>query len=206
MCSFELGARVDVPLEGTVVDVGAVVVEVGHDRLVHATIPLHVARLSVAVPVHILVVLMEDRSLASAPLAVRIGHGRVLGQNTGDCPVEQVRVVDKSLGVEGMIVEDNGAVVAKTTSDTADDEPADPAVGQPATNVEVLDGELTDHGEAEKHAELGARGVVGPVEIGLVGGARDHGQVLLGEPAGQDVHVMDSLRGPLVALLLKDVL
>ena len=205
VCSFELGARVDVPLEGAVVDVGAVVVEVGHDGLVHAAIPLDVARLSVAVPVHVLVVLMEDWSLASAPLAMRIRHRWVLGENAGDCPVEQVRVVDESLGVEGMIVENNRAVVAKTTSDTADDEVADPAVGQPATNVEVLDGQFADHGEAEEHTKLRAGSIVGPVEIGLVSWASNDGKVIPGEPALKDLLIVEGLGCPFELSLLEGV-
>ena len=204
--SLELGVGVDVTLEGAVVNVGTVVVQVGHDWLVLGTVPLNVARLAHPVPVHILVVLVIDGSLSGAPFAMGIRHGWVLRENAGDSPVEQVWVIDESLGVEGVIVQHNGAVVTETTTDTTDDEIADPSVGQPAANIEVLDGQFTDHGESEEDAELGARGVVGPVEVRLVGGARDHGQVLLGEPAGQHVHVMESLGSPLVAFLLKDVL
>ena len=77
-CSLELRASVDVTPESAVVDIGTVVVEGRHDRLVLATVPLDVARLAVPVPVHVLVVLMVDRGLPRAPLAVRIGNRRVL--------------------------------------------------------------------------------------------------------------------------------
>ena len=65
-----------------------------------------------SVSVHILVVLMVDWSLASSPFSVRVGHGRVLGQDAGNRPVEQVWVVDESLVVEGVIVHHQGSVVA----------------------------------------------------------------------------------------------
>ena len=125
------------------------IVKIGHDRLVHGTVPLDVAGLSHSVPVHILVVLVIDRSLASSPLAVCIGHRRVLWENTSDGPVEEVRMVDQRLGVEGVIVEDQGTVVSETASNASNNEVTDPAVGKPAPHVEVLDGELTDDSEAE---------------------------------------------------------
>ena len=93
--------------------------KIGHDWHVLRTIPLDVAGLSHSVPVHILVVLVIDWSLASSPLAVRIGHRRVLWEDTSDGPVEEVRMVDQSLGVEGVIVEDQGLVVPETASNTS---------------------------------------------------------------------------------------
>ena len=90
-----------------------------HHGLVLRTVPLDVARLPQPVPVHILVVLVVDRGLASSPLAVRIGHGRVLWEDTSDGPVEEVRMVDQRLLVEGVIVEDQRLVVPETASDTS---------------------------------------------------------------------------------------
>ena len=92
---------------------------IGHDRLVHGTVPLDVAGLSHSVPVHILVVLVIDWSLASSPLAVRIGHRRVLWEDTSDGPVVKVRVVNQRLLVPGVIVEDQGTVVSETASNTS---------------------------------------------------------------------------------------
>ena len=120
--------------------------------------------------------------------------------------MEEVRVVDQSLGVEGVVIQDDGPVVTKTTADTPDDEPADPSVGEPAANVEILDGELADDGKAEENAELGTRSVVSPVKVGLVGGAGDHGEITLGEPALEHVHVMKGLLRPLELTLLEEVL
>ena len=117
------------------------------------------------VTIHILVILVIDWSLASSPLTVRIGHGWVLGKNAADRPVEQIWVVHQSLGVEGMIVQDNGPIAAETAADTPNDEVADPAVGQPAPHVEVFDGELADDGETEEDTKLCPGGVVRPVEV-----------------------------------------
>ena len=204
--SLKLGASVDVTLEGSVVDIGAVIVQVGHDWLVLGTVPLNVARLAHSVPVHILVVLMIDGSLSCAPFAVCIGNGWVLGEDTSDGPVEEVWVVDESLGVEGVIVKHKRAIVTKTTAYTSDDEVADPSIGQPASNIEVLDGEFANDSESEKDANLSTCGVVGPVEVGLVGRSSDHAKVVLGEPRLEDVHVVEGLGSPLELTLLKGVL
>ena len=102
---------------------------IGHDRLVHGTVPLDVAGLSHSVPVHILVVLVIDWSLASSPLAVRIGHRRVLWEDTSDGPVVKVRVVDQRLLVPGVIVEDYWTVVSETTSNASENEVTYPGIG-----------------------------------------------------------------------------
>ena len=107
-----------------------------------------------AVTIHVLVILVIDWRLASSPLTVRIGHRWVLGQHTAAGPVEQVWVVHEGLGVEAVIVQHNGSVAAQTTADTPNEEVADPAIGQPAPHVEVLDRELADDGEAENDAQL----------------------------------------------------
>jgi len=203
--SLKLGSSVDVALEGTVVDIGAVVVHEGHDRLVLGTVPLNVARLPETVPVDVLVVLMVDRGLSGSPLSVRVGHGRVLGDHAKHCPIVQIRVVEQRLGVELMVPKDDGAIMAETTTDTADDEEDDPSVGQPAANVEVLDGEFADHGEAEENTKLCAGGVVGPVEIGVVGWASNDGKIISGEPALEDLLIVEGLGGPLELSLLEGV-
>lgn len=164
-CSLELRASVDVALEGAVVDIGAVVVQEGQDRLVHGTVPLDVPWESVSVSVHVLVVLVIDWVLASSPLAVRIRHRWVLGQHAADCPVEQIWIVDQSLGVECVIVEHDWAISTQTTADTPNNEVADPAVGQEASRVEVLDWQLANHGESKKHTNLCPGCVVCPIEV-----------------------------------------
>ena len=200
-----MGTGVDVALERAVVDIGAVIVKEWHHGLVLRTVPLDVARLPQPVPVHILVVLVVDRGLASSPLAVRIGHGRVLREDTSDGPVEEVRVVDQRLGVEGVIVEDQGTVVSETASNASQYEVTDPAIGEPAPHVEVLDGELADDGEAEQHAHLRPRRIVRPVEVGLVCGSGDHAEIILREPALEHVDIMDCLGSPLELAFLEGV-
>jgi hypothetical protein len=138
--SLKLRHRVAVALKGTIDDIGTVVVHVGDGRLVHGAVPLHVAWASVSVSVHILVRQMEHRVLTSPPLTMGIRNWRILGQDTGYGPVEQVRVVGKSLGVKSVIVHYDGSVMAKTLSESSHDEVSDPEVGDGATGVEVLDG------------------------------------------------------------------
>ena len=203
--SLELRGGVNVTLEGTVVHVGAVVVHEWHDRLVLRTVPLNVARLPETVPVDVLVVLMVDGSLSGSPLSVRVGHGRVLGDHSEQGPVEQIGVVQQCLGVELVVPHHHGAVCFETTADTADDEEHNPTVGQPATNVEVLDRELTDDSKAEKDTKLSAGSVVSPVEIRLVAWASDHGQIVAGEPALENLLIVEGLGGPLELSLLKGV-
>ena len=159
-----------------------------------------------AVTIHVLVILVIDWSLASSPLTVRIGHGWVLGKNAADRPVEQIWVVHQSLGVEGMIVQDNGSIAAETAADTPNDEVADPAISQPAPHIEVFDGELANDGESEEDTKLCPGGVVRPVEVRLVGGSRDHAQIVSGEPALKHSEVVLSLCSQLKLTLFQDVL
>jgi len=149
---------------------------------------------------------MVDRGLSGSPLAVSIRNWRVLGKHAGDVPEEEVRVVSERLCVESMIVHDDRSVVLKTTSETSNDEVGDPGIGDPASNVEVADGELTDDGKSEEATELSARCVVGPVEVGSVNGAGNFLHSSTGEPASEDIEVLLGLGGPLRELLSKDVL
>jgi hypothetical protein len=49
-------------------------------------------------------VLMEDGSLSSSPLSVGVWKRWVLWQDSCDVPVEEVWIIDQSLGVDGLIV------------------------------------------------------------------------------------------------------
>ena len=91
--SLELRGRVAVALESSVDNVGAVVVHVWHDWLVHAAVPRNVSWLSESVSVHILMSHVENWVLACSPLAMCIGNRWVLRQNSGNVPVEQIWVV-----------------------------------------------------------------------------------------------------------------
>lgn len=73
-----------------------------------------------------------------------------------------------------MIIEDDRAVVTETTADTSDNEVADPTVSQPASHVEILDGELTNDGQTENDANLSSGRVVGPVKVRLICRSSDH--------------------------------
>ena len=163
--SLELRNSVDVALEGSVVDVGAMIVDVRHGRLVLRTVPLNVAWKSMSVAVDVLVVLMVSWILTHSPFAVSIGNGWILWKDASECPVEQIWVVDKSLGVESVIVHDKRTVVTETTTNTSDQEVAHPTVCKPATNVEVLDWKLTDDGKSKNDASLSTSSIVGPVPV-----------------------------------------
>ena len=84
-------------------------------------------------------VLMIDRSLAGTPLAMSIWYNWVLGKNATKIPVEQVGVVDQSLGVEGMIVHHERTSVGETTAKTTNDEKGTPDVCDSDTYIEVPD-------------------------------------------------------------------
>lgn len=180
--SLELRNSVAIALEGAVNDIGAGVVHVRHDRLVHGAVPRHVAWASVSVAVHVLVVLMEHWVLAGLPLAVSIRHRRVSWQHTSQIPIEQLGVVRQSLSVHGVVVQKDRPVVAKTTADTPHDEEHDPDVGKTATNVEAADRELTDGEETKSATKLSAGSVIGVIEIRAIDGASDLLHLAAGEP------------------------
>lgn len=108
---------------------------------------------------------MEDGGLSGLPLSVCIGYGWVLGENLGQVPVEEIWVVDQRLRVDSVIVHDNGARLAQTSAETTGHEVDDPGVRQPASYVEVLNGELSNEEETEQAAELSTGSVIGPVEV-----------------------------------------
>jgi hypothetical protein len=194
--SLELGHGVAVPLEGTVDDIGAVVVHVRDHRLVHRAVPLHVARLSVTVSVHILVRKVEHGALASSPFAVCIWHWRVLWKHTRHRPVEQIGVVGQGFGVQGMVVKADGAVVTKTLTESPHNEVGDPDVGETTTGVKVLDWQLSDESETQEAADLSSGGVVGPVEVRLVDGSCDLLHFATGEPASENGELAFGFRRP----------
>ena len=181
-CSSELRGGGHIALEGSVVDLGAVVVKVWHHWLVHGTVPLHEPWVSVSVSVHVLVVLVEHWVLASSPLAVCVWDWWVLWKHTGESPVHQVWVVRQSLGVELMVPEHQRSVVHETTTASLDDVIDNPGIGDTASGVEVLDWELTDGQEPEKNSELGLGGVVSEVEIRLVGWSLHFSHLTFWEP------------------------
>ena len=194
--SLELGNRVAVSLESTIENIGTVIVHEWDSWLVHGTVPLHVARASVTVSVNVLVRKMEHRVLASPPLTVCIRNWGVLGQDTSNVPVEQVRVVSKRLGIESIVVHHDGTVVTKTLTESSNYEVGDPEVSKTNTHVEALDWELTNNSETKEATNLGAGGVISPVEIRFVDGSGDFFHLAAGEPASEDGELTLGLRSP----------
>lgn len=110
-------------------------------------------------------VLMVDGSLSGSPLSVGVREGWVLGQDSCHIPEEQVWVVDQSLGVNTVVVHHNRSVVLETSTETSYNEVDDPTVSQPGSNVEILNGELSDEEESEQASKLSSASVVSPVEV-----------------------------------------
>ena len=121
-CSLKLGNGVSVSFEGTVDDIGSVVVKVGHDRLALTSIPRHVSWLSHSVSVGGSVVLVVHRGLSGSPLSVSIGHRRVSWEHSAASPPEKVWGVHECLGVELIVIEHDGSVGEETTAETSDHE------------------------------------------------------------------------------------
>lgn len=119
-------------------------------------------------------VLMVDGSLSSSPLSVSIGKRGVLGKNLGQVPEEEIWVVHQGLGVECVIVHDDGSGCLKTSAKTSANKVDDPGVSQPASDVETLDGEFSDHEQTESASQLCSRGIVSPVEVTLVDWSGDN--------------------------------
>jgi len=191
-----LGSGVAVALESAVDDVGAVVVHVRHDGLVLRAIPSHVAGLSEPVAVHVLVGHVEHWLLSGLPLAVGVRHWGVLGQNAGHVPEEKVWVVGQGLCVKRMVVHHDGPVALEATTKSSNYEVNDPAIGQPATDIEVLNWQFTDHHETESATKLGSRCIVGPVEVGAIHGSGNFLHLALREPAAKNGKVVLCFVGP----------
>ena len=139
---------------------------------------------------------VEHRVLTSSPLTVCIRYWGVLGQHTGDVPVEQVGVVCKRLGVEGIVVHHDGTVVTETLTESSHDEVGDPEIGKTYTHVEALDWKFTNHGETKEATNLSTSCVVSPVEVRLVNGSSDFLHLTAGEPASKDSELAFGLRSP----------
>ena len=131
---------------------------------------------------------MEDWRLPHSPLLVSILQRGVLRKDSGEIPVEQIWIVDESLGVDLVVVGDDGSGVLQPSAQPSRDEETDVEVGDPASDVEVLDRQFSDEEQAQHAPDLGPGCVVGEIEIRFVGWASQHlFQVLLvsAEPSSQ---------------------
>jgi hypothetical protein len=166
-----LGGGVAVSLEGTVDNIRPDIDHVWHDWLILRTVPRHVSRLSLSVPVGGSVVLMVDGGLSGSPLSVSVWERGVLGKNLSQVPEEQIWVVHQRLGVERVIVHDDRLGGLESSAETSAYEVDDPGISEPASDVEALDGEFSDHEKTEGASELSPGCVVGPVEVRFVNGS-----------------------------------
>lgn len=148
--------------EGAVGHARVLIPSVGHNRLVHGTIPRHVARLPISEPVHVLVDLSEDGLLEVAPRSEGVVLGRVLRKDATKHGPAKIGVVGQGLYVPRVGVHNRDAVTNEASADTTGAEEIDVNVSDPASGVETFDGQFTDEGEGEEQAE-GA-----PVDVGSV--------------------------------------
>ncbi len=110
-------------------------------------------------------VLMEDWSLSSAPLAMGIWNWWVAWQNSAHIPPEEVWIVEKSALMEPMVVEHDWSLESQTSANTTRHEKDHVCVGEPASHVEVLDWQLSNDGKTQEASNLCSRGIVGPVVV-----------------------------------------
>jgi hypothetical protein len=172
------------------------IVHVGHNGLVHSTIPRYIARSSESVSVDVLVSHVENRVLTNSPLSVCVRDWRVLWQNAGNVPVEKVWIVCKSFGVQGMVVHDNWTIVSETATETSDNKECNPAVSKGDTSVEILNWELANNEKTEEAADLCSGCIVGPVEIRSINRSGNFFHLAAGEPASKDSELALGLRCP----------
>lgn len=86
-------SRVAVALEGTVDNIGAVIVHVWHNWLIHAAVPRYVSWLSESVSVYILVSHVENWVLSCSPFTMSIRNRRILRKNSSYVPIKQIWVI-----------------------------------------------------------------------------------------------------------------
>ena len=110
-------------------------------------------------------VLMEDWRLSSAPLAVGIWNWWVARQHTANVPPEEVWIVEESTLVEPMVVEHDWSLESQTSTNATGHEEDHVSVGDPASHVEVLDGQLSNDCKAQQASNLSSGGIVGPVVV-----------------------------------------
>ena len=75
--------------------------------------------------------------------------------------------------MELVVVEDNRSLVSQSSSETLAHEPDQPGICEPASDIKVLNWELSNDGEAEKTSELTSGSVVSPVPVGLAHWSHD---------------------------------
>jgi hypothetical protein len=108
---------------------------------------------------------MEHRILASSPFAMCIWYWGVLWQNATHIPVEKVWVVGESLCVNSVVVQNDGTIVFKTTTNTANDEVDAPSVCKSTTGIEVFDREFTNNSKTKEATNLSSCSIVSPVKV-----------------------------------------
>lgn len=191
--SFGLGVGVGVASECAVGDIGAEVVHVRHNWLVHGAIPLDEARSAPSVAVDSTMVLMEDRLLGQSPVEMRVRFDRVFSHNAGLNPPEEIWLVQKTLDVELVVVHEPRSSVDYSSTDTFNEEPVHDHVANRETSVDVLDWHLSDNKQANSTSHVKAICFLYVIPFGSVNRAENVIHVTLWEPRSQHCEVFIGL-------------
>ena len=93
--SLKLRSSIVIPLESAVNDLGAHVDHVGHNRLTLGAVPGNVSRFSASVSVGGFMILVKHGGLTCLPLSVSIRKRRILWEDFGQVPEEEIWVIHK---------------------------------------------------------------------------------------------------------------
>ena len=193
-----MGGRVAVSLEGSVDDIGTGIDEIWHNWLILRAVPRNISWLSLPVSVARLVVLMEDWSLSRSPFSMSIWHWWVLWENSAQVPPEHVWVVEEGSSMELVVVEDDWSLVSQSSSETLAHKPRQPGVCEPASDIKVLNWELSNDGKSKDTSELASSGIRSPVPVGLAHWSHDNIiSLIFWEPRLEDFKISLGLWGPL---------
>jgi len=191
-------------LEGSVDNVGVLIVEEWHDWLVLRSIPRHVSWSSESVPVADSVVLMVDWLLPQSPLLVGSGYWSSSWNDSSQVKPEQVWIVQQRPEGESVVVEHDWSEVGKTSASSISDEEEKVGVHDGRSSVETLNWKLSDQSHSHKDSQGSSGGVasVVPVRKSAWSVQQVLNSVLLGVPRGNNIEVLLGLVGPVWSPLL----
>jgi len=66
-----------------------------------------------------------------------------------------------------MVVENNRSLISQTSAESLRHKEDEVEVRQPASDIEILNWELSDYGQTKEASELSSGGVIGPVPVRL---------------------------------------
>ena len=151
--SLEAWRSVGVDSKGAVDNSGSFVVEEGNNWLALRAVPGHVSWSSQSVSVACFVVQMVDWSLVASPLQVHIWHWGDFREFSAETPPEEVWIIQQLSRAEGVAVEHNWFLLSESSSDTFTNEEDHVDISNPASSVETLNWEFSNHSESEDESK-----------------------------------------------------